>query len=120
MDNSNSNESPQQDSATPDSGTPMSNMGDNNQPMASRVSEWALVGAGCGVIAPVLSVVIAFCHGRLNDKGTDQIIGILWIIALVILLVPIGAVTGAIVGFFLRNRNGRDEPRNTNMPSLPP
>ena len=118
MDNSNPHESPKEDAMTLDVGMRISHMGDNSFPTLDTVLKWASVGACCSAVALVLSVVIVFSRGHFADE--DVPIAMQVMVFYVILLVPIGAVTGAIVGFFLRNRNERDEPPNTNLPSLPP
>ena len=99
---------------------PSSLVGDSNRPLPNPISRWTLVGGCCGGIAPILSAAIAFCCGQSSDKWTDALTAMVWMITFVILLVPTGAATGAIVGFFLRHRKGRDDPGMAAAPSQTP
>lgn len=119
MNDPNPYESPKAATTTREGDVQSSDVGDKDQPVLGPISSWALVGSGCGVTAAVLSVVIAFSRGSWEDERDGQQVTILLILS-VILLLPVGAVIGAIVGLFVRHRRRRDEPRIATTQSPPP
>jgi len=87
-------------------GTPSSQAGDNKL----HIPAWAAIGAGCGVTAAVLSVVIAFFRDpRHEERGSVYETG--WMVGSIMLLVLIEGLLGTVAGFLLTYRKGREKRR---------
>ncbi len=80
----------------------------SGNPTVESVLKWAMIGAGCGVTAVVLAIVMVYSRGRFADECDPALAG-LAVMLFPIPLLLVGAVLGAIVGLFMRHRKRRDE-----------
>jgi hypothetical protein len=78
---------------------------DEHQRQEHAVVRYAAVGAFCTTTAAVLSVVAVYATGIVEKCGLQ--LPVLQAIFLSLVLLPIGAALGAIVGLFLRYRERR-------------
>ena len=81
-------------------------MGNGNQPPAGPIARCTALGAFCGIVAAVLSVVIAYSTG--TDEKNGLLLPISQMFFLIVILLPLGSLAGAIVGLLLRHRGHRD------------
>ena len=83
-------------------------MWSNDQPPMKPVGKCAGIGAICCLTAAVVSVACTMSFNGWEDKDGLILPIILWF-WLSVVMVPIGALVGAIVGCFLRHRGGRTQ-----------
>ena len=99
-------------------------MPDKNERPLSPIAAWAAIGACCGPAAAILTVVIVFSRTNPgDDPGRDGGQAMILMIASIVVLIPVGAILGVIVGtilaFIRRRRNQQERLRiaaNTGWP----
>jgi hypothetical protein len=85
-------------------------MHDHKVTLVSRILKWTAIGSFCGPAAAILSAVIVFSRANPgDDPERDGELAFFLVAAFAVLLIPVGAILGAIVGtilaFIRRRRN---------------